>query len=274
MSGPLSRRQFLAMAAFAAVVPYGCTRTEELTVSRHTVRVHQLPPNFSGFTICHLTDLHSREYGPGNRELLKIIEAEEPDLIAMTGDMVDWRKCNLSVCLDLCVRAATIAPTKYVTGNHEMMDQVEMIQDRIIQSGADLLDNRCIQLKRGGDAVCLAGAGERDFYGRHSVRFAMRDVPRNVCSIILSHHPEQMSAFAERGANLILAGHTHGGQVKMPGVGALIAPDQGLLPKYSEGFYHEDATTMFISRGLGNSIIPFRLNCPPEVVFLTLEPAA
>ncbi|QGY39155.1 metallophosphoesterase [Pseudodesulfovibrio cashew] len=274
-SGPITRRKFLAMVACAAVVPYAMlNRTEELTVTRQTIAVHTLPTLFSGFTICHLSDLHSREYGAGNRELLRIIDEHKPDLIAMTGDMIDKRRCDESVCLHLCREAARIAPAKFVTGNHEMTNFHQMIQHRLRDTGVDFLDNRNTILQRGGDKVYLAGAGEYNYYGKQSIKFSMNGIPEDACSIVLSHHPEIMEEFSNRKANLILSGHTHGGQIRLPFAGAVIAPDQWVFPRYTDGLYRKGGTAMYVSRGLGNSIIPLRLNCPPEIAFLTLEPAA
>ncbi len=135
------------------------------------------------------------------------------------------------------------------------------------------MDNRHVTLKRGVESVYLAGAGEWLTYGLHGVKQATQGIPDDGFVVLLAHHPEQVHAYAAAGANVVLAGHTHGGQIRIPFLGSPIIPDQGFFPRYTSGLFHVGRTAMYISRGMG-SHLPLRINCPHELAFLTLQQSA
>jgi len=269
----LSRRSFLALGLCAAVAPIGYSLDNDLEVTRETVRLKGLPRAFSGFNVCHLTDLHSREFDKGNASLLSLIAESRPDAIAVTGDMVDRLNPDESVFLKLCEGLSRIAPTYFVTGNHEIdgLHGLGIVGD-VARRGVNCMDNRSVTLERNGQSIRIAGVGEHKFYGNAGLKAALQGVSEDDFTLLLSHHPEQMDAFTQKKVDLVLAGHTHGGQIRLPFMGAIFAPTQGMFPRYISGLYQEDRTAMYISRGLGSSTFPIRRDCPPEMAFLTLEP--
>lgn len=271
MSKGISRRRFLALAAGSAFIPYGYFETNDLLVTRHALAFDNLPASFAGLTICHITDLHSREFGRDQKDLLELVRQGEPDIIVMTGDMVSLYSREELAFMTLCRHLPDIATTYFVTGNHDMSSNHEGISERVARQRILVMDNRNITLERGEERIHLAGVGDWSSYGEAGLDMALQGIPKDEFSLLLSHHPEQMADFVRNRVNLVLAGHTHGGQIKFPFVGGILAPDQGLFPRYMEGLYQEGETTMFISRGMGESTIPLRLNCPSELVFLTLK---
>ncbi|BCS88690.1 metallophosphoesterase [Pseudodesulfovibrio sediminis] len=260
------------LAAGAALVPYGFHATYALEVTRRTIGLRALPTPFAGYTICHLTDLHLAEFGHKQSDLLAIIREGRPDIVVMTGDMVNGKERREEPFLTLCDQLPGIAPTYYVTGNHDTNSLHRGIEGRLEQRGVHVLDNRHVTLAREDASMALAGVGEWGRFGAAGLDAGLRGIPEGETVVLLAHHPEQIAHYVSRGVDLVLSGHTHGGQVRLPFVGSLIAPNQGVFPKYSEGLYRVDDTAMYISRGLGLSVMPFRFNCPREVAFLTLQP--
>lgn len=263
----------MGLAGCTAIVPFGFVQTSDLEITRRTIPLPSLPSAFTGFTICHLSDLHLKEFGQNHKDLLAQIRRHKPNIIAMTGDMVDGGSKDERSFLSLCDQLPDIAPTYFVTGNHEMSGLHPGLAERVEKRGILFMDNRHTSIEHGGKTIYLAGAGESDHYGISGLEEAMRSIPDDGFVILLSHHPEHMADFVSHGANLVLSGHTHGGQVKLPFIGGIAVPDQDLFPPYLEGLYREGHTTMYISRGLGLSMYPVRINCPPELPFLTLQSA-
>lgn len=261
------------MSAGIVAASYGYQSIQPFEVTRRSVPLARLPQAFRGFTICHLTDLHLSEFGHNQETLVAVIAEAKPDLIAMTGDMVNCDDCEEGPFLTLCDRLPAIAPTCFVSGNHEVSRAHRGLGERVVERGVYFMDNRHAVIGRKGEKIYLAGAGEWLMHGPHGVERAMMGVPPEGCSVLMAHHPAPIAFYAEAGADFVLAGHTHGGQIRAPFLGALLAPGQGFFPKYSDGMYGVKRTIMYISRGLGQSHLPVRINCPREVAFLTLEPS-
>ena len=206
-----------------------------LELNTYTISSRGLPDAFDGYRIAQVSDLHNAEFGDGNQRLLDMLREAEPDMIAITGDLIDSRKTNIAVALAFAEEAVRIAPCYYVSGNHE----------------ARVPEYR--ELKAGLEAAGVTVLEDASF------------------TILLSHRPELFDTYAAHEMDLVLTGHAHGGQFRLPLIGGLIAPNQGLFPKYDDGLYSEGNTNMIVSRGLGNSIIPFRFNNRPEVVLIELK---
>ena len=267
----ISRRTFLGLAAGLAVAGCAWPDGPQLDVTRRSVPLPRLPQAFHGFTICHLSDLHLSEFGKDQSELVALIRKARPDLIAMTGDMVCRHEDDERPFMALCDRLPSIAPTYFVTGNHDVVPRHEGVGERAAERGVQFLDNRHVAVERGGERLYLAGAGEWTRHGLEGVTMAMADIPEQAFTVLMAHHPAYIDLYAGAGAGLVLAGHTHGGQVRVPFLGSLAGPDQGFLPSYSAGLYAVGSAALYISRGMGESFLPLRVNCPREVAFLTLE---
>lgn len=252
-----------------------------LTVNTITISNSRIPTSFSGFKIAQVSDLHNAEFGENNARLLKLLSKNEPDIIVITGDLIDAQHTNIDIALNFVKEAIQIAPVYYVTGNHEAsLSQYDRLKDGLESVGVSVLDDRVVELERDGEKITLIGLSDPDFTVKGDVFGevpAMIDTKlekltnmENSYTILLSHRPELFESYVSSGIDLILCGHAHGGQFRLPFIGGLIAPNQGLFPKYDAGVFSDHNTHMVVSRGLGNSIIPFRFNNRPEIVLVEL----
>lgn len=272
-----------AVVLLAALILWLFWGNRALTVTHLTVESPRISVPFSGFRIAQVSDLHNAQFGPENQALLDLLRAEKPDLILLTGDLVDSRRTDLKVGIDFATRAAAIAPTYYVPGNHEARlsgADNAALREGLEAGGVTVLENRLETLERDGARITLAGVYDPGFY-RDSMGKDTALVTDSLLSglgleeqdytVLLSHRPELLDTYAAHPVDLVFAGHAHGGQVRLPGIGGLAAPGQGLFPKYDAGLFPQSSTQMVVSRGLGNSIFPLRVNNRPELVVAELK---
>lgn len=264
----------LGLALSAGLWAFLRYQNNHLTLSRYVL------PELDSLRIVHLSDLHGKHFGKNDEKLLKLIESLQPDIIVFTGDMVYKRNPDISRSLPFVRRAARLAPFYFVSGNHEHWNgDYEGIVRCLCEAGAVSLEDRAVTLPCG---VTLVGGtdggalpeiqGEKRAARRARVRARMlplKSLKGPGFNILLSHRPELTDIYNELGFDLVLCGHAHGGQFRLPFVGAVFAPGQGLFPKYTEGLHRFPHTTMIVSRGLGGSLFPFRLFNYPEVLLLT-----
>lgn len=255
-----------------------------LMVSTVTVSGSRVPSAFSGFRIAQVSDLHNAEFGKNNIGLLQMLSGNKPDIIVITGDLVDVRHTDVDVALDFVREAVQIAPVYYVTGNHEAnmsQSQYDELKTGLEMIGVVVLEDKAVQIEHDGEKMMLIGLSDPDFTIKGDM---FMEVPamvhtklKNLINIedsyivLLSHRPELFETYVNCGVDLVLSGHAHGGQFRLPFVGGLIAPNQGLFPQYDAGLYTDGHTNMVVSRGIGNSIIPFRFNNRPEIVLAELS---
>lgn len=239
--------------------------------------------------IAQISDLHAADFGTFTDRLLDATRDAQPDLIALTGDMVDVRSRDLSGVLDLATDLTAIAPTYFVLGNHEADSPLrEELLAGLEDAGVTVLRNQAEITTVGGTALVVAGIddprvdraeGRIASSAKSDVALALHGLEAGEAGvavedfpvILLAHRPELLDAYARTPADLVLSGHAHGGQVRLPLVGALFAPHQGWLPALTEGVHTRGGTTMVISRGLGNSIAGVRVNDPRELVLIDLD---
>lgn len=243
-----------------------------IEVNEWTIENPGIPDGFDGFRIAQVSDLHNAEFGEGNGRLLELLSDTEPDIIVITGDLIDSRSTDVEVALAFAEAAVEIAPCYYVSGNHESrVPEWETLRSGLAEAGVTVLEDEKLVLERSGDAVTLVGMSDPDF------RMPFADDLRTLMSgeegytILLSHRPESFGLYVHCGADLVFSGHAHGGQVRLPFIGGLVAPHQGFFPEYDSGLYQQDDTSMLVSRGLGNSIIPLRINNRPEIIVAILK---
>ena len=249
-------------------------------VTRYTVESSRIPAAFDHFKIAVISDLHNAEFGTDNSHLLKLIEDEAPDMIAVTGDLIDSNRMDISIAEELIDQIVDIAPCYYVTGNHEAWIGTEYQETEkiLLDKGVIVLHDETVKLVRDDGSIQIAGlddpafSGEAADDGEELLKSRLKDmeIDDSFC-ILLSHRPEIFDVYVSMDIDLVLSGHAHGGQFRLPFIGGLIAPDQGFLPEYDDGEYIEDNTLMIVSRGLGNSIIPIRFNNDPELVIVELN---
>ena len=248
-------------------------------ITRYTVTSNRLPHSFDGYKIAVVSDLHNAQFGNNNRQLVEKIKKEHPDIIAITGDLVDSNRTDIEIAIQLVSRLTEIAPCYYVTGNHEawINEQYKELEKGLIAENVVILHDNVIQLTKGSETIQIAGQDDpyftnTDTYIQESMlqtRINNMSLSNEYC-ILLSHRPEMFEAYVSEEFDLVLSGHAHGGQFRVPFIGGIIAPDQGLFPEFDAGKYSKNNTIMIVSRGIGNSIIPVRFNNRPEIVIVEL----
>lgn len=248
----------------------------------HTISVtdQRLPQEFEGFRIAQISDLHNEVFGTGNGELLTLLAGTQPDIIVITGDLIDSRRTDVSAALEFVRGAVEIAPVYYVAGNHEsrIPEEFWMLERCMENLGVSVLRGERTLLTREGAAIALIGVDDPTFQDKNSANWpgiVEEELGRlreeGLYSILLIHRPELLETYARAGMNLVFSGHAHGGQVRIPFVGGVIAPNQGFFPQYDGGLYTMGDTQLVLSRGLGNSLCPLRVNNRPEIVLAELH---
>ena len=248
-----------------------------ITTTQLTITNQKIPAEFEGYKIAQVSDLHNRRWG---NKLTDRLRDEQPDIIVITGDLVDSRHTDFDAAMEFIDGAKEIAPIYYVTGNHEArLSNYKELAQRLADAGVHMMDDTAEQIEKGSAKITLAGLQDPEFVERDPDKGLRESIAATKLGslltgddyhIVLSHRPELIGGYAEAGADLVFTGHAHGGQVRIPLVGGLIAPNQGFFPEYTEGVYSEGPLDMVVSRGLGNSVIPVRINNMPELVIVTL----
>ena len=278
----------LALAVLAALLLAGnAWANARVWNARVEIRDEKIPAAFDGFVLCQVSDVHNEARGEGNAALLRALREAAPDLICITGDFLDSRRTDLDFALELAGQLAEIAPAVYVTGNHEArLKDLSALEAGLAARGVQVLRDDWMPLARGGEEIALLGLDDPGFSAGEDWTLAegldqtqarlsaLLAQAGDRFSLVLSHRPELLPAYAEAGADLVLSGHAHGGQVRLPGIGGLFAPGQGILPRLTSGVHARGETRLVVSRGLGNSAFPLRVFNPPEIVTVTLRAGA
>ena len=251
-----------------------------LEVNGYEIQSNDISEAFSDFRIAQISDLHNAEFGKDNETLIRMLAQTEPDIIVLTGDLIDSRNTDVETALDFARQAVEIAPVYYASGNHESRVTAYMdLKMGLVNAGVIVLENQKVEITRGQEHITLIGIDDPSF--RESYLFGdAAGVAEQVIgdlqeasdgyTILLSHRPELFDVYVDTGMDLVFSGHAHGGQFRLPFAGGLVAPNQGFFPEYDAGKFIEENTTMIVSRGVGNSIIPVRVNNRPEIVVATL----
>ncbi len=275
----------LIIGLLLALFVFSYIQNNLLSFTRFTVTSGRLPAAFTGYRIVQLSDLHGKNFGFGQRPLLKAVRKERPDVIVFTGDLIDTDTSgNRSRSMTLMRGLVEIALVYWVSGNNDSVPGFASLESELTKAGVHVLANRGTPLSRSGQRIWLSGiddplfgspSGSRDTEAivNENMDRSTADRPEGLYSLLLAHRPELFPFYAGKGFDLIFAGHAHGGQIRLPFLGPLYAPDQGFFPKLTEGLHRNGSSAMVISRGLGNSDIPQRLFNRPEIVVVTLETA-
>ena len=279
------KRKFRSLAVVAAVllalIIWIAWGNSALELNTYTINSPLLPESFDGFRIAHVSDLHNTEIGKDNKKLLAMLQDAEPDIIAITGDLIDSRNTDVEVALQFIREAVKIAPCYYVTGNHESrISEYSVLKAGMETAGVVILEDARTEISLGGETITLIGVNDPSFRTNDlsgdsvtvmDAKLTQVHGDDNEFTILLSHRPELFDTYVKNNIDLVLSGHAHGGQFRLPFIGGLVAPHQGMFPEYDTGLYTEENTNMIVSRGVGNSIFPFRINNRPEVILIELQ---
>ncbi|MFC1960298.1 metallophosphoesterase, partial [Chloroflexota bacterium] len=276
-----SRRYFLRLAT-TGVVGFGviniggmtwATQIEpyRLTVTQVTIPLPNLPPAFAGFTIAQISDLHITDgLGPEwMQTVVQNVNALQPDLIAITGDFVTFIGPDTATQLtDILRELNAPAGVVAVLGNHDYWTHAPTVRAAVQRAGILLLDNTHMAIQRNGAALYVLGVDDI-WEHKHDLSAALAGVPVDTPTVLLAHEPDYADTTAATGRiGLQLSGHSHGGQVRLPGRGAIVLPPLGEF--YDHGLYRINNMHLYVNRGVGMIAPHVRLNCPPEITLLTL----
>lgn len=246
-------------------------QNKHLETTHYTYEAEQLGADLEGYRIVQISDLHNAKFGKDNQKLVDRIRECEPDMIVLTGDLVDSNHTNVDRAVQFVDEIVKICPVYYVTGNHEYWlekSEYDELMSGLADAGVVILDNQVVEISRGDAKFRLVGLGDRSL-SDGTLGTLLND--EREFTVVLAHEPQYLARYASAGVDLVLSGHAHGGQFRLPFVGGIVAPDQGFLPEYTAGEYYMNGTEMIVSRGLGNSVIPVRLFNYPEIVCVELK---
>lgn len=241
---------------------------ERIDVRRTEMRFAELPPAFDGFTILHISDLHVDMNEVAMRNLIQLIGGMKYDLCVLTGDYRGKTFGPFEAALEglAKVRAQLRQPIYGVLGNHDTIQMVPAME----AMGIRVLLNECDAIVRGNQRIFLAGIDDAHFYRVDNIEKAAFPIPEDVFSVLLSHTPEVYRQAAHANFNLMLSGHTHGGQICLPG--SIPIKLEAVLPRrMGAGAWRYHNMTGYTSVGAGSSVLPVRLNCPPEITLHCLR---
>jgi len=278
----LTRRQFLGLSGLSALglgLYAGEIARHEIDIVQRTIVIPGLPESFRGFRIVQISDIHFKEYTEAYFVKLVVhdVNAMRPDLVVLTGDFVSYGPLatHRSVrwayeCGELLTRIH--CPQRYaVLGNHDCIVSEASAMDALTTHGIPVLNNQAVPIERDGKRIWLAGTADA-LNGNPGPDF-QKAIPKTARLddervILLAHEPDILPEAAKHNVDLMLSGHTHGGQVRIPFLPAMHLPPMGM--KYVEGHFQVARTQLYVNRGIGTVGVPFRFNCPPEITVITL----
>jgi hypothetical protein len=269
----------ITFAVFAAIIIFvvGSVLDSKyhLQLTEYDLSFKNLPESFEGTKIVHLTDLHNMSFGENNIRLAKLIIQQQPDIIAITGDVAGDSGAMDNVEA-LLMGIQGVAPIYYVTGNHEWADNcVDDIAELMERYGATYLDNQIELLYKGEDSIAVIGAMDRngpaDALSPWELSLQAGELYSDKFKLWLVHRNDYITEYNDIGTDLIVCGHAHGGIIRLPIIGGLLDVHHTFGAKYDSGIYYSDNYIMEVSRGLGNSITIPRLFNRPELVSITLH---
>ncbi|CUO86181.1 metallophosphoesterase [Intestinibacter bartlettii] len=282
---------FIFIGIFILMYLYTKYNVNTLEVTKYVVENKKVPKEFDGYNIVQISDLHSKLFGENNKKLIQKIKSLNPDIVVVTGDLIDGENNNYNVALDFMKEISKLYRVYYIIGNHEQKSLIKKYKDeykdyfnKLHQIDFVNLDNNKVEIVKGDSNINLYGLTVP--YSCYKYLFDNQEttsididfleeklgkVDREQFNILLAHTPFYFDEYEKWGADLTLCGHVHGGIVRLPLVGGLLSPDRKFFPKYDLGEYIKNKSTMIVSKGLGGSKVLIRVNCKPEIVNIKLK---
>lgn len=259
-----------------------------ISISRYTITSDKIPEAFNNFKILQLSDLHSKDFENNNEKLIEKIDKENPDVIFMSGDMVNLYDKNFEVLFKLIDNLSEKYTIYYILGNHEetLYDvDIDKIVNYLEERNVNVINNQKTELIKDNQKINLYGLGyNQKFYTQSGNKYGnnmeytadvisntLGSINKNEYNILLTHNPLLFEAYSKWGVDLVFAGHIHGGVIIIPFLGGLLSPEEKFFPKYYKGKYILNNSTMIVNAGLGNGKIPIRIFNRPDISVITLK---
>lgn len=268
-------------------------QVDSIEKNEYIIESSKIPKEFNNFNIVQISDLHNKSFGKDNKKLLKAIDELNPDIIVMTGDLVDGENKKFNVALNLIEDLTRKYKIYHIIGNHEQKSLIKRYKDLYSSYFKELyskniinLENEVVKIEKDNSHINIYGLiVPLDYYiyffnsyknknlklDKRFIENTLGKINKNEYNILLAHTPFFFEDYSSWGADLILSGHVHGGIIRVPYVGGLLSPNREFFPKYDFGIYNKEESTMLLSKGLGGSRILMRINCRPEIVKITLK---
>lgn len=253
-----------------------------IQISKYSIKSDKIPNEFNGYIIAQISDFHNSNSNKLNKSIINSLKNESPDIIVITGDFLDAYNPNIDIAISYINQLINIAPIYYVRGNHETrVEDYSVFEKKMEKQGVVILKNEKIELGINNVNIDLIGMddpsayitgdmlNEKDILIKEKIDKLIENSGKY--KILLCHRPELFNIYVEESIELVFTGHAHGGQIQIPFIGGVFAPNQGFFPKYTNGIYSKDCTNMIVSRGIGKSKIPFRINNRPELIITQLN---
>ncbi|MBS4537468.1 metallophosphoesterase [Clostridium sp. D2Q-11] len=266
----------IGVIIFILIVVFLYLENNLIEVTKIEVDLDKDIGGFEGYRIVHLSDLHNKKFGDNQDKIIRILENLNPDIIFFTGDLIDSRRKGIDNGIALLDRASKLAEVYYITGNHE--ERTERYLDlykELKKINIDILEDSKKTVSKNGYELSIVGLRDSSIQGLYgeniSATLSKFQLEEKDINILLAHRPSYIDYYSKYPFDLVFSGHAHGGQIRLPVIGGLLSPGQGLLPKYDSGVYLEGKTRLIVSRGLGNSIFPQRILNRPEIILTILN---
>ncbi len=276
-------RLLILLGAFVAL-PLGIIYqfTDHLEVSRYDISNQKIPASFDGYVIVQVSDLHNNSFGKDQVDLISEIAGLNPDIILLTGDLINRNYFDYEVLGALLDGIVPLAPTYAITGNHELdnLSELENLIEFYGEKGVIYLEGETVNIPSPDDScdevIALTGQtmilkeNDPDYWTDYN------EVPddTSLYNIYVNHYSNYFDKISKMGFDLVISGHTHGGIIRLPYIGGLISNGPSMFPKYDGGVFVENGTVMVSSRGLGDSFPVPRINNPHDLVAITLKSLA
>lgn len=249
-------------------------------IQHFDINTDKLPDSFNNYLIAHIADYHNRGSALVDKQILSSLQEEKPDIIVITGDLIDCEKLDVDKALSFADELCDIAPVYFVAGNHEAnvskfnFTGFCYLINGLKELGVTFLRNDFVKISNeAGDTFNLYGIHDPYFYGGYEQVFQRTEIlcdelDMNIdeFNVLLAHHPETLAVYKKFKIDVVFSGHAHGGQITLFGT-PIVAPDQKLFPPYTEGLYRAGVTKLIVSRGIGYSNFPLRVFCNPHLVY-------
>jgi len=254
-----------------------------IKVSKYEIKSDKIPKEFKNFKIVHLSDFHSYGIKKDNNKLLEKINDEHPNIIVMTGDMVNKYDRNFEKFLNLAEALSKKHEIYYIVGNHEVRlrkDDFSFIIQNLKKFGIKILSDEKITIIRKKDCINIYGIDIPLTYYKiinkpanveEIINAVLNKCNEKEYNILLAHNPLYFEEYSKQNIDLTLSGHVHGGMIRLPFIGAILSPERKFFPKYSSGVYEINNKKLLVSRGLGHSKPGMRLFNKREIVSITLH---
>ena len=260
-----------------------------LDVTNYVVKNDKITKDFK---IIHLSDLHSREFRNDNKKIIDYIEKEKPDIIVMTGDMVNAKNGDIAYLEKFINKLKGICKIYYVMGNREFRyneEEFSKLINMLEEDDVKVLNNSSDTINKNGNEINIYGLNynnrniekyyefrrgsmyNKKYETRNKLEDVFSPIDKDKYNILLVHSPNAFKNYASFGFDLVLSGHIHGGVIRLPFAGGLFSPNATFFPKYDAGLFYEEGSVMCVSRGMGYGSLPFRILNNPEIVVINLK---